>query len=259
MAKHLILCDCNGSQKIDAKLLGDQCGVSCSRIFTDLCQSQIAEAAREIQSEGAILACLQEQTVFGELADEIDAPEPQFLDLRDRAGWTAEGQDTTPKMAALIGEALLPAPVVKMLDIQSSGRCLILGSEDTAIEAAEQLAEMLSVTVLLPQAPEILSTRRFDVVVGRVKQAAGSLGDFSVKIDALQQVTPGGRGELTMGPARDGGRSECDVILDLSGKTSLFSAHARDGYLRADPRDGVTVAKMILAASQLVGGFEKPF
>lgn len=260
MSKRLILCDCLKSQAIDAKLVSQQCDVSCSRVFSDLCGSQIDQAAKEIAAGDAIVACLQEQTVFAELAEEIDAPQPMFLDLRDRAGWSDDAGQTGAKMAALINESLLTAPPVKMVDIQSSGRCLVIGPGDLATEAAEQLAEILTVTLLLPDPPEMLSGRQFDVACGQVVNASGSLGGFDLRIDGLRQMVPGGRGALSFGAARDGGRTECDVILDLSGSSRLFSAsHPRDGYLRADPRDARAVSKAILAASQLVGGFEKPF
>jgi ferredoxin len=258
MSKRLILCDCAASQPIDDKSISRACDVTCSRVYTTLCTDQIAEAAREIAKGEAIVACLQEQATLTDLAEETGAPVPQFVDLRDRAGWSENGAETGPKMAALINDALLESAPVKMLEIQSSGVCLILGTGDTALEAAAQLAESLSVTVLVEQAPDMFASRHFDVISGQVGQVAGSLGNFTVQIDALRQVMPGGRGGLKMGEPRDGGHSACDIILDLSGAPALFSAHPRDGYLRADPRDAPAVARVILAASQLVGGFEKP-
>lgn len=258
MTKHLILCDCSGSQKIDAKLIAQQCDVSCSRIHTDLCGAQIDLAAKEIATGDCIVACGQEQAIFAELAEEIGAPVPDFIDLRDRAGWSQEGAEPGPKMVALINADLLPPPATKMIEILSMGRCLILGPEQVALEAATQLAEMLSVTVLLSEAPDMFATRGFDVVAGRVKQISGSLGNFTIRIDALQQITPAGRGPLTMGKPRDGGRSDCDIVLDLRATPSPFGDHPRDGYLRADARDAPAVSRAILAASQLIGAFDKP-
>ncbi|CAN0115107.1 unnamed protein product, partial [Chrysoparadoxa australica] len=58
---------------------------------------------------------------------------------------------------------------------------------------------------------------------------------------------------------RDGGGSDCDILLDLRGETPLFPAHEkREGYLRADPGHTPAVAAAVLAASHLVGTFEKP-
>lgn len=222
MVKRLILCDCMKSQTVDAKQISEHCDVECSRLYTNLCGSQIADAAKEIQSGDAIVACLQEQAVFEELAEEIDAPVPGFIDLRDRAGWSDDPKNSGPKMAALINDALLPLPPVKMLDIQSHGRCLILGANEMALDAAEQLAEMLSVTVLLSDTDDLPINRRFDVVSGRLKNVNGSLGEFNVAIDALRQLIPGGRSGFGLGEPRDGGRTDCDIILDLTGGTSMF-------------------------------------
>ena len=260
MAKRLILCDCSGSQAVDKDAISKACGISCSRVYTELCTSQISEAAAEIGKGDAVIACLQERAIFEEIADEIDVPVSGFLDIRDRAGWSEDGADTSAKMAALVSDALLVQPSSKMVDIYSEGRCLIIGSADVALPAAAQLAEPLSVTVLLETVPDIPIDRSFDVVVGKLKQASGTLGNFAVRIDALQQLKPGGRGALQMGEPRDGGTSECDVILDLSGGIALFPApQKRDGYLRADPGDPILVAKTIADAVQLIGGFDKPF
>lgn len=125
---------------------------------------------------------------------------------------------------------------------------------------ADQLAEHLSVTCLLTDRPEVLPApvRRFDVLTGRLRKAAGAFGTFSVTVDALRQAEPEGRGALAFSAPRDGGASQCDVILDLTGKPPLFPAHEkRDGYLRADPRDPAAVQRAALAASHLVGTFEK--
>ena len=187
---------------------------------------------------------------------EVEAP--GFIDLRDRASWSENGTKSAPKMAALMADARLPAPAIKLFDIHSDGQCLILGPETVALAAAAQLSEVLNVTVLLERAEDLPMRRQFDVVVGRVRAASGSLGRFEVKIDRLQMVQPGGRGAPQLSPARDGGHTECDLILDLRGQAPLFH-HKRDGYLRADPRHGDAVSKAVFQASQLIGDFEKPF
>jgi len=254
----LILCDCSGSQKLDRKLLENASGLKCSRVHTALCTRELGDAAALIKGENATVACLQERQIFEELAEELEVESPDFVDLRDRAGWSENGDQSTPKMAALIADSRLPAPAIKLFDIQSDGQCLILGPETLALAAAARLSEVLNVTVLLDRIAELPVRRDFDVVVGRVRAASGSLGRFEVKIDGLQMVEPGGRGALQLSPARDGGQTQCDLILDLRGETPLFH-HQRDGYLRAAPHHGDAVAKAIFEASQLIGGFEKPF
>ncbi|MBL1436247.1 MAG: 4Fe-4S binding protein [Rhodobacteraceae bacterium] len=258
MPNTLILCDCSGSQKLNAKALATATGSACSRIHTALCTAELGDAATLIKAGSATIACLQERQIFEELADELGVETPAFVDLRDRAGWSDEGEHSAPKMAALLADAARAPQAVSVFDIQSEGQCLIIGPEAVALAAAAQLSEVLTVTVLLESAEDIPLRRDFDVVVGRLRSASGSLGKFVVKIDALQMVQPGGRGAPQLTAPRDGGQSECDIVLDLRGDTPLFH-HKRDGYLRADPRHAEAVSKTIFEASQLVGEFEKPF
>lgn len=197
--------------------------------------------------------------MFEELAEELGVEAPDFVDIRDRAGWSDEAEKAGPKMAALVRDALLPRPAGKAVDIACEGLCLIIGSANVAIPAAEQLCEMLGVTVLLPDGDEIPVSRAYDVTSGTLKSAKGTLGDFEVRIDGLRQINPGGRGELQLGEPQNGAVSKCDIILDLSGGTPLFPApEKRDGYLRADPGDPFAVARQVFDASHMVGTFEKP-
>ncbi len=268
MAKRLILCDCGGSQTLDREALAATTGLACSRVHSALCSDEISRAAEEIGKGGAVIACAQEAALFGEIAADLGLDAPLCVDLRDRAGWSDEGARATPKMAALLAEALLAeallaealleSPVEKSFDIASEGRCLILGPEALALDAAAQLAGHLAVTVLLEAEPEEPPLdRRFDVVLGRLRRAQGSLGAFTVEIDALRQFRPGGRAP-GFAPPRDGARSECDIVLDLSGGRLFGAGAKRDGYLRAEPSDSRAVARAIFAAAQLVGTFEKP-
>jgi len=258
MPNTLILCDCSGSQKLDAKALGKATGLACSKVHTALCTGELASAAALIKAGGAVIACQQERQVFEELADELGTTPPEFVDIRDRAGWSEEGANTTAKMAALLADFAVQAPTAKMLDLHSEGQCLILGPEPVALAAAAQLSDVLTVTVLLESAEDIPTRRDFDVVIGKLRSASGGLGQFEVQIDALQIPEPFGRGTPQLSPPRDGGHAACDLILDLRGESPLFH-HKRDGYLRADPRHAEAVSKAVFEASQLVGSFEKPF
>ena len=259
MPKTLILCDCLGSNPVDPDALSQATGLPCSKLHTALCTTQTEQAAAAIAGGDAILCCTQEQRCFEELAVETDVAAPPCLDLRDRAGWSEDSATKLPKMAALVAEATLPDPGSTSLDVISEGLCLILGRGDVAIAAAEQLKDHLSVTLLLTDATDLPVTRAYDVIRGHLKRATGALGQFELTIDALQQVIPGGRGAPVMTDPRDGGRSVCDVILDLSGGTTLFPApEKREGYLRADPGSQTAVAAAVLEASHLIGTFEKP-
>ena len=259
MTKTLITCDCMGTQSIDAKALSEATGFEVTPPCKALCTSQIELAAKGLTQGNAVLCCAQETRTFEALAEELDLEPAPLLDLRDRAGWSADDGSKLPKMSALAAEAMLPAAPEKSLDVISEGLCLILGAPEVALEAAEQLAPHLGVTVLLDDASELPDTRAYDVVTGRLRKAQGALGQFRVTIDALRMIEPGGRGSFTLTEPRDGGVSECDVILDLRRDAPLFPAHEkREGYLRADPGRPQAVAAAVMAASHLVGTFEKP-
>lgn len=257
----LLLCDCLGSQNIDAEAIEKSTGFPCSKVHSELCRKEAAITAAALQAGPAIIACGQERQAFEELAAELETGDPVCVDIRDRAGWTQDTATTTPKMAALIAEAMLPLPGEKVVDVTSAGTCLIVGEPEAALEAAADLCDVLSVTVLLtPEAePPLMDDRRYDIVRGRIRSATGSLGQFKLSFDALQERVPGGRGAPAWTEPRDGGRTECDILLDLRRDPPLFPApEKREGYLTADPGNARATARAVLEASQLVGTFEKP-
>ncbi|PWR04384.1 (4Fe-4S)-binding protein [Meridianimarinicoccus roseus] len=259
MTKRLVLCSCEGSQTIAADTVAAASGMRCSRVHSALCTTELSVAADVITAGDAIIACGQERARFEDLAAELGAEVPGFVDLRDRAGWSDENAAAGPKMAALAAEALLAAPDGKSLDVVSEGLCLIVGPGEVALDAAERLAGALSVTVLLTDGAEPPLDRGIDVITGRLKRVEGALGGFRVTIDALRQMAPGGRGGFGFGAPRDVGVSECDVLIDLTGGVPFVPApQKREGYLRADPGDPLAVARLMVEAVQLVGTFEKP-
>ncbi|MCA8879829.1 MAG: 4Fe-4S binding protein [Rhodobacteraceae bacterium] len=262
MAARLFLCDCGGTQRLDDAAIGDATGLDCRGLHTALCTRQIDRLAEALAVPDAevIVACRQERETFAALAEELGQAPPLAVDIRDRAGWSDQGQAAVPKIAALLAAARAGRTPAKAIDVVSTGLCLVVGASDVVLPAADQLAGLLSVTCLLSDIPDLIPApvRRFDVMSGRLRKAAGAISGFQVTVDGLRIAEPSGRGTPVFGPPRDGGTSECDLILDLSGNTPLFPAHRkRDGYLRADPGDPLAVQRAILAASHLVGTFEK--
>jgi len=259
MTKTLMLCDCGGTQPLNADSISKACGLKCTPVHTDLCESGLDTLAQAMPGGDLIIACAQQAPLFEELAAELNAPIPEFIDIRDRAGWSDQAKNATPKIAALLAEAALPTPALKSFDVQSDGLCLIVGASDVVIPAAEQLSTALDITVLLTDTPDIIPNG-LDLLSGNIRKASGSLGQFSVTVDGLRTLIPSGRGALQFSAPKDGGQSECDIILDLTGETPLFASHGkRDGYLRADPRDPLAVARAVFEAAQMEGTFEKPF
>ncbi|ARE41855.1 Iron-sulfur cluster-binding protein [Rhodovulum sp. P5] len=262
MGVKLLLCDCAGTQVLGREAIARACGLDCSAIHSELCGAEADRLASALSAPGAevIVACAQEAETFAELAEDLGAAPPLSVDIRDRAGWSDEAGQATPKIAALLAAAQRHRPPVKTVDVLSDGVCLVLGPPGVALPAAEQLADVLSVTCLLTETTEIVPApvRRFDIAVGRLRKASGVFGRFAVTVDAMRAGAPSGRGAVSFGEARDGGVADCDIILDLSGNPPLFPAHEkRDGYLRADPGDPLTVQRVVFDASHLVGVFEK--
>ena len=217
MTRSLILCDCSGSQKLDAETIGSACGAACSRIHTALCTTELEAAATAMENGDVVVACGQEQETFRLLAEELGVESPGFVDLRDRAGWSDEGDAAGPKMAALAAEALLPVPPTPSVDVISEGVCFVLGAADVVADLAERLNPILAVTALVTEG-DLPVSRDYDVVRGRVARLTGALGGFELRLDALQMLEPGGRGAFSMTAPRDGATSRCDIILDLTGE-----------------------------------------
>jgi ferredoxin len=154
-----------------------------------------------------------------------------------------------------------PKPSVPFVTLESSGVVLICGRDKIAVEAGNLLKDHLDVTVLIepPAAIAPTLTTDFPVAKGKVRNASGHLGAFKVIVDDFAQATPSSRGALTFGPSCDNARSNCDIILDLTGGSAFFpAADLRDGYLRADPGSPAAMLRAVLTARDLTGSFEKP-
>ncbi|MFP7570111.1 4Fe-4S binding protein [Marivita sp. S2033] len=259
MGTRLLLCDCLGSQSVDADKIGAATALDPTRVFTNLCGTE-ADAAADLMADGdVVIACAQERAFFEMLAEEIGAHTPSCVDIRDRAGWSDEASQAGAKQAALLAEAVLPLPTAKVVDVVSEGTCLIVGDGYTAFAAAAQLCDALAVTVLQTDQSDVPTDRRFDVIRAEVRSLTGALGGFSVKLNRFSDLQPGGRGVFSFSPPQDGVVSECDIVLDLTGGTPMVPApHKREGYLRADPRRPGAVELAVSEAVQMVGVFEKP-
>ena len=164
-------------------------------------------------------------------------------------------------MLALQAAAAVPVPDVPFVHIESSGTILVYGRDEIAVEAGEMLKQHLDVTVLIlpPGVVAGPGTTDFPVVKGKVAVAGGHFGAFELVVDDFAAPEPALRGGLRYGPARNGAQSRCDIILDLSGGSPLFSAaDLRDGYLRVEPGNRSAVLEAVLKARDLSGAFEKP-
>ncbi len=175
--------------------------------------------------------------------------------VREMPSATDTIASTGPQMAAMLAASGEPMPDVPMVEIESAGVILVYGCGETAVEAGNLLRDHLDVTVLIEPRAAVAprDTTVFPVASGRIRTVGGHIGAFEIVVDDFAEPAPSVR------PPRDGARSRCDIILDLSGRAALVPAwDLRDGYLRADPGDPAAVQRAVLAARDLVGAFEKP-
>jgi ferredoxin len=171
------------------------------------------------------------------------------------------GSNVEAGTLALQAAAVVPMPDVPFVHIESAGTILVYGRDEIAIEAGELLKEYLDVTVLIMPPAMIAEpgTTDFPVVKGKIATATGHFGAFDLVIDDFAELEPALRGESLYRAARNGAKSHCDIILDLSGGSPLFSAaDLRDGYLRVDPGSRSAMQEAVLKARDLTGTFEKP-
>ncbi len=265
--KRVLVCSCEETMPLNAERLAKACrAVGATgelELNSQLCRAQLGNFQRAILGGEAVLtACTQEAPLFTEIATE-DNPgaELRFVNIRERAGWSAEAKDAVPKIAALLAEAAMEIEPAPAMTLVSRGVCLVYGADERALEAGQQLSSRLDVTVLLKRPGEIVPPRIMDVPIfqGTVTQAKGHLGAFGIGLDGYAPAAPSGRAALAFEAPRDNAFSECDLILDMTGDAPLFTAHEkRDGYLSVDPDDPVAVQKAIYALADMVGEYEKP-
>lgn len=248
---------------LDGRALAQGCAAQGAELRTaeHLCRSQLDRFLTALgEGRPVTVGCTQEAPLFTQEAEEARfAGALDFVNIREHAGWSAEGAEAGPKMAGLLASAAVPLPSISLVSMTSQGIALILGRDAVALEAARALSDKLDITVLLTGEEPVTPARRveFPVLRGRARSATGFLGDFTVTVDDTAAASPASRGTYLWGEGKAGTQSRCDVILDLSGRPALFH-ETRQGYLRADPRDAAAVARAMAAAGELVGTFDKP-
>lgn len=267
--RRILLCDCEHSMALDGKALAKACGAggapdTAPDIASQLCRAQIDNFRGEIAKGGRVLvACTQEAPLFDEVAGEAgeDGAALGHVNIRERAGWSADGAKATAKIAALLAEAATDIPPTPTVTMASDGVCLVYGRDEVALEAARQLAGRLDVTLLLDRPGDIMPPRVMDVPVfrGTVRMAKGHMGAFEIGVDDYAPASVSSRGNLAFEAPRNGAVSNCHLILDLTGGAPLFPAGERiDGYLRPDPGNPAAVQKALFELADMVGEFEKP-
>jgi ferredoxin len=164
-----------------------------------LCRREAGSFQRAALATGAsgdelLIACTQESRLFLALNEQTEgaasvAERPiHFVNIRETAGWSRDGAQATPKIAALIAAAQLPAPEpVTTVSYKSAGRTLVIGDAATAHAAAQLLADRLDVSLLVdgrPAAGPLPQAREQAVFAGKLRSLQGWLGQFDARWDS---------------------------------------------------------------------------
>jgi ferredoxin len=259
--KTILMCSCEDTMRLDTAAVRRGCRNSEVAAFRQLCGAELDQFRKAAKADGSLtVGCTQEAPLFADEAGDRSGA-TNFVNIREAAGWSTEGAQAGPKMAALLAAAAEPAPDFPLVTLSSEGIILIYGRDEIAIEAGRLLADHLDITVMVTGQAQITppATTSFPVVKGTIRNAKGHLGAFELLIDDYAAPRPSSRDAFMFDAPRNGATSRCDLVLDLSGGPPLFPAHdLRDGYLRADPRDPSAMLRAVLRARDLVGSFDKP-
>ncbi len=185
-SKTLKLCSCNGTIPLDAKRLAAALkSKQPLTVHRELCRKEAGAFKASLTDPDLIVACTQEAPLFSELASAAQSQARiAFLNIREAAGWSAEGKDAGPKIAALLAAAALPEPEpVAQVDYKSGGQLLIIGPSDAALDWAVRLSATLEVSVLMTGKGkgEQPGERSYPVWSGKVTGISGWLGAFEVE------------------------------------------------------------------------------
>ncbi|CAM3701332.1 4Fe-4S dicluster domain-containing protein [Polynucleobacter antarcticus] len=289
-----LLCNCNGTMPLDAKVLGVP-------VHTSLCRQEVGVAMKAMNgSEELIIACTQESALFSELAMQSEKPlvaPLRFVNIREIAGWTQEAKTSSPKIAALLALADMPAAdPVPVVNYESQGRLLIVGPGHQALSWAEKLGSSLDVSVLCTDPSPLPLARNFPVYTGQVTKLEGYLGNFTVDWDLQNPIDPemctrcgacvevcpegaiddafqidlnkckshracvtacAGIGAIAFDRVERKRSSEFDLVMDLRSDPQMQMSQTPQGYFApgSDAFEQSLVAQQLLG---LVGEFEKP-
>ena len=188
--KTIKLCSCNKTMSVDAAALGKALGAGGAlKVHDALCRRQAGAFGEALDEPDVIVACTQEAQLFSEIAEEQNSDAGlHFVNVREAAGWSADKDRVTPKIAALLAAATLPEPEpVATVDYKSAGEILIIGPSAVALDWARRLSDgsvaQLNVGVLMTrhEGGELPAERNFPVWSGDAVSVSGFLGAFDIQ------------------------------------------------------------------------------
>ena len=183
--KTLKLCSCNNTMALDAGALAKALKLGAPvAVHTELCRKEVAKLQGALGDAEVLVACTQEAALFGEVAAAESKAELRFVNIRESAGWSAEGKQATPKIAALLAAAALPEPPpVPSVEYRSGGEVLVIGPSAVALDWAERLNGPLEPSVLITrlEGGELPAARDYPIWSGKPRSLTGWLGAFEVQ------------------------------------------------------------------------------
>lgn len=186
MRHKTLLCNCNRTMTVDGRKLAAALGAEVQPNVNDaLCRQHLGVFEAALKSgDDVLVACTQEAPLFSALHGELGGTGGlRFANIRETAGWSAQGAHAAPKMAALLAAADLPEPEpVPVVSYQAGSNLLIVGPGAAALAWAERLNGTLSVSVLITddaRGAELPAERHYPVYSGEVAKLEGYLGAFT--------------------------------------------------------------------------------
>lgn len=194
MTRQIHLCSCNRTMPFDAATFANaanMAGAAGVHTFDAMCQHELQRFGDALNGD-AVVACTQETRLLREVA--ADSPKVstiRFFNVRETAGWSKEAPFSTPKLTALIAQAMLPDPEpTTQVSYRSRGNTLIVGPLGDALAMAEVLGTTVEVTVLATDVEArtpLPEARGFPVLTGQGVRLSGWLGAFTAE---WQQANP---------------------------------------------------------------------
>jgi ferredoxin len=186
--KTLKLCSCNKTIALDAPALAAALKSPVPlTVHTELCRKEAARFQGSLGDAELLVGCTQEAPLFNELAQSAGSTaQLRFVNIREAAGWSAEGRGATPKIAALLAAAALPDPEpVPNVEYKSGGELLLIGSSSQVIPWMERFSknEALKPSALITHTDggELPAERSFPIWSGKPLRVSGWLGAFEVE------------------------------------------------------------------------------
>ena len=276
-------------------------------VHTLLCRREAPAFQRAAKATAAsgdelLVACTQESRLFLELNEQTEgtasvAERPiRFVNIREAAGWSRDKASPTPKIAALLAAAQLPAAeAVGTVSYRSAGRCLVIGPAEAAERAAALLDDELD-THVLATGGALGQVHARATHAGRLTRLAGWLGQFRAEwtsgnpidldlctrcnacVDACPEGAIGLDYQVDLAACRshracvqaceaagaiDFARTplehaeDFDLVLDLRDAPAFSMHQPPQGYVHAGS-DAMKLMEAVLKLRGLKGEFEKP-